>query len=349
MSILSSCLVLLSFDMETPIQIASGDETLSGMLYLPAGTPRCGLVMCHPLFEERKSAQRVMVDAARAFAAAGCAVLRFDYRGCGDSTGDFTAFSCPEWREDIERAVRCLTERLSENRLVTGGSPGGSPSRATPTCSIPMGGRGARRAEEGVPIGLLGLRLGGSLALDVASSLPAVNFAILWEPIVNGRRFFDQELRRKLVREMVTFGQSRVTRASLMKDLEDGKPIDLDGYGVTARLFEDLGAVDLTRIGGSPEYGESRPTEDPSVFCSNACPRMRGRRFLPLRLLLVQIGPTNAAALTGLRDTLAGQGAAVDLVSAPEDPFWNLVGLVQCPALIEKTVRWLLDTQGGIE
>jgi hypothetical protein len=32
--------------------------------------------------------------------------------------------------------------------------------------------------------------------------------------------------------------------------------------------------------GGSPEYRESRPTEDQPLFCSNVCPRTRGRRFL---------------------------------------------------------------------
>ena len=243
--------------------------------------------MCHPLFEERKSAHRIMVDAARALAAAGCVVLRFDYRGCGDSTGDFAAFSCADWREDIVQACRCLTDNTRVKRL-----------------------------------GLLGLRLGASLAFEVGSTLDTVDFAVLWEPILNGRRHFDHELRRKVVREMVTFGQSRVTRATLLKDLEDGKPIDLDGFAVTPRLFAELGAVDLSKL-----------------------PQRVARKTL-----LVQVAPTGAAPreLQGFKDAILSAGAAVDLVSVEEDPFWNLVGLVECPKLIEKTEEWIEEEASGV-
>ncbi len=270
--------------MEEPVQIPSGADTLCGMLYRPAAECRCGLVMCHPLFEERKSAHRVMVDAARALAASGCAVLRFDYRGCGDSTGDFAAFSCPDWQEDIVQATRYLREQVTLERL-----------------------------------GLLGLRLGASLAVGAANDAGA-DFAVLWEPVLNGRRYLDQELRRKLVREMVTFGKSQVTRATLLKDLENGTPIDLDGYAVTARLFSDTSAIDLTRGAGQA----------------------------PRRTLLVQIAPTGVVPreLTGLKDALLAGGNGVDLLSVPEDPFWNLVGLVSCPSLIDATRAWLMKEQG---
>ena len=238
--------------------------------------------MCHPLFEERKSAHRVMVDAARALAAAGCAVLRFDYRGCGDSTGDFETFSCSDWREDIARACRFLTENTCVKRL-----------------------------------GVLGLRLGASLAFDAAATFDTVDFAVLWEPILNGRRHFDQELRRKLVREMVTFGQSRVTRATLLKDLEDGKPIDLDGFAVTKRLFTGLSAIDLLKL----------------------------HRRVVRKTLLVHVAPTGAAPreLEGFKEAILAAGAEVDLIAAEEDPFWNLVGLVECPKLIEETKEWIRD------
>jgi len=284
---------------EETILIPSGSDTLSAMLYRPEGEPKCGVVMCHPLFEERKSAHRVMVDAARALADAGCAVLRFDYRGCGDSSGDFAAFSCPDWRDDIARACRFLTDNTPVKRL-----------------------------------GLLGLRLGASLALEAAATLETVDFAVLWEPILNGRRHFDHELRRKVVREMVTFGQSRVTRATLLKDLDDGKPVDLDGFAVTSRLFADIGAIDLTRASPAAQVGRAlrRPASAGSVV-----PAVLNK------VLVVQIAPTGAAPreLQGFKDAIQTAGADVDLVSAEEDPFWNLVGLVECPKLIEKTREWI--------
>jgi hypothetical protein len=42
---------------------------------------------------------------------------------------------------------------LDEDLLVTDGSPGGSPSQATPPCPTNMGGRGSRRAVAGSPVG----------------------------------------------------------------------------------------------------------------------------------------------------------------------------------------------------
>lgn len=265
--------------MEEPLHIASGADSLFGMLYRPAGEPRAGLVLCHPFFEERKSAHRVMVDMARCLAVSGCAVLRFDYRGCGDSTGEFSSFSCPDWREDIVQAVGQLRSTVRAERM-----------------------------------GLLGLRLGASLAIETAHDAKA-DFVILWEPILSGQRYLDQELRRKLVREMVTFGQSRETRATLLKGLEEGKPIDLDGYPVTARLFKDVGGIDLAHLAG---------------------------RAVTRRALLVQIAQSeDSRGLSGLRDSLAADGVQVQLTHVQEDPFWNLVGLVNCPRLIAATQDWL--------
>ncbi len=266
--------------METPVLIPSGADTLSGVLYRPAGAAVCGVTLCNPLFEERKSAHRVMVDLARALAAAGCAVLRFDYRGCGDSSGDFAAFGCADWKSDIAVAAAFL---LRETR--------------------------APRS------GLLGLRLGAALALEVAGETDGLDFVVLWEPILNGRRYLDQELRRKLIKEMVTFGQSRVTRATLIKDLEDGKAIDLDGYALAPPLFAGINA-----IGGKAVL-----------------------RCRPRRALFVGVGAEGTASrdMAAAREALTADGVPTDLVMAAEDPFWNLVGMVECPALVAVTREWV--------
>lgn len=273
--------------MEETVLFPSGAETLCGVLYRPERQAFWGLVMCPPLFEERKSAQRVMVEAARAFAAAGGAVLRFDYRGCGDSSGDFAAFSCADWRADIGVACRFLAER-------------------TPVESL----------------GLLGLRLGASLALETAAAHPGLaRFLVLWEPLVDGRKYLDQELRRKLVNDMVTFGRSQTTRASLLKDLEAGRTIDFDGYALSPRLAADLTAIDLL---------------------NSAWPASN-------KALLVRISRAGEAGpdLTRLRQTLAAAGTAVESIPAEEDPFWNLVGLVESPTLIRKTREWFLPLGPG--
>lgn len=270
--------------MEDTVFIPSGSDVLCGVLYRPDRAPAFGLVMCHPLFEERKSAQRVMVEAARAFASNGIAVLRFDYRGCGDSTGPFDAFGCADWSADIATAVRFLTDQTAAK-----------------------------------PLGLLGLRLGASLALEAAAENPGLaRFLVLWEPILNGRRHLDQELRRKLVNEMVTFGQSRTTRAGLLKNLANGLAIDVDGYALTPRLFSEIGAIDLLKAA-------------PRVTC---------------KTLLARIARSGVMEqdLQRLQETLKAGGATADAIQMDEDPFWNLVGLVECPSLIAQTLEWLMST-----
>lgn len=268
--------------MEAPVLIPNGSGTLYGMLYRPAaGCAPCGVVMCNPLFEERKGAQRIMVETARALAAAGYPVLRFDYRGTGDSAGDESEASCAAWRADIQVASRYLEQHVGVSQ-----------------------------------VGRLGVRLGASLMVETAPTSMPVAFSVLWAPVSSGRSYFDQELRRKLVKEMVTFGQSRVTRASLLQALKDGKPIDLDGYAVTPTLYDGINAINMPAI-EAPVTGQ--------------------------RILLIQIASseTASAETTSLGGRMEQTGAQVDIVAAKEDPFWNLVGLVECPALVARTVHWI--------
>ena len=96
---------------EEQILIPSGTGTLSAVLYLPSGTPRGSILFCNPLFEERKSSQRIMVECARTLCSDGLMVLRFDYRGCGDSTGDFEEFTTDDWLCDINIASQYLAKR----------------------------------------------------------------------------------------------------------------------------------------------------------------------------------------------------------------------------------------------
>ena len=71
---------------ETAEVFGEGGPSLRGMLHWPAtDSPTWGIVLCCPFGEERKSAARVMTLAARDFCREGFCVLRFDYRGTGES------------------------------------------------------------------------------------------------------------------------------------------------------------------------------------------------------------------------------------------------------------------------
>ena len=265
---------------EDPCRIDSGDGWLSGMIHRPEGPVCASLVFCNPLFEERKPAQRILVETARALCAAGYAVLRFDYRGCGDSSGEFESYSVPDWLADIEAASVFLKAHAA-----------------------------------GPSTGMLGLRLGAPLGLKASAGKGLFDFALLWEPVLQGREYVEQELRRKLMKEMMTFGRSQASRDFLIQELAAGKTIDFDGHPVTPALYRDLGGVGLA--------GLQAP--------------------LPRKGLVLAIGSSErpSPALLQAGEALRGAGMDCEVRALREQPFWNLVGLVSCPALIRETREWL--------
>jgi exosortase A-associated hydrolase 2 len=267
--------------MEAPQPIESAGTRLYAMLYAPAGAAAGAAVFCAPLFEERKSAERTMVDAARALCADGIAVLRFDYRGCGDSGGEFEDFGPRDWEADVRAARRWLAARFP-----------------------------------GVPVGLLGLRLGAALAACAAPPAgdgPGADFLLLWEPVAGGREHLEQELRRKLVKEMMTFGRSVNTREDLVRRMAEGGTVDFDGYAVTGRLFGELGELDPAGAAG----------------------RFGG----PVGLVSIA---HHGQATPGARRLAEAFGAPRERVAAAAvrlQAFWSLVGHVDGTPLIEATRR----------
>ncbi|MBN2302310.1 MAG: alpha/beta hydrolase, partial [Lentisphaerae bacterium] len=145
------------------------------MLYRADNADRT-VVFCNPIFEERKSAQRAMVEAANLFCNSGFNVVTFDYRGCGDSGGYAHSYDVNHWVADIHTAAQFAADAT-----------------------------GCKQ------IGLLGLRCGASFAIMAMNNSPsAFSFAALWAPVITGRTYVDQELRKKLTKEMVIFGKNNV-------------------------------------------------------------------------------------------------------------------------------------------
>src|SRR5690242_13811216 len=82
------------------------ERPLFGWLHRPAGAaPRIGLVICNPFGYEAICAHRSLKHFARTAAENGCAALRFDYDGTGDSAGDdFDADRMNAWIGSVEAA-----------------------------------------------------------------------------------------------------------------------------------------------------------------------------------------------------------------------------------------------------
>ncbi len=102
---------------ETPLVFALGEDTLVGMLAAPDGPANdTGLLVVVGGPQVRAGSHRHFVQLARHLAAHGHAVLRFDVRGMGDSSGTPGGFE--HLHDDIAAAVSELLRRRPEVRRV---------------------------------------------------------------------------------------------------------------------------------------------------------------------------------------------------------------------------------------
>ena len=196
---------------ETPLFFSLGPHQLYGVLHRPQSVPaRQGIVLCAALAEEKLWSHRVYVGAARAFARAGIAVLRFDVRGEGDSDLEFEESGLETRAADALRAAEILLEH--EPQL--------------DGCIF------------------LGHRLGCATAATAASRCgERARGLIAWDPVASGRGYLMQLLRSVLASELAQTGTAP-TRASLLERLDAGGSVVVDGYEIGPLLYRELLALE---------------------------------------------------------------------------------------------------------
>lgn len=141
--------------MEIQVSFPSEGEAIFGVLHLPATAAAPGLIMCHGFTGHRAESHRLFVVAARDFCQHGLAVLRFDFRGSGDSAGEFREMTVSRETTDAAAALAYLASRPEVN-----------PDR----------------------VGVLGLSLGGCVAACLAGREPRVRALVLWSAAAHPER-----------------------------------------------------------------------------------------------------------------------------------------------------------------
>jgi pimeloyl-ACP methyl ester carboxylesterase len=135
----------------TPFYFGSAERRLFGV-YDPArksGGATRAVVLCNPSGDEQIHAYRTLRQLANLTSRVGMHVLRFDYYGTGDSSGETGAGDIASWCSDIETAIAELKDMTGATKVT-----------------------------------LVGLRLGASMAAWVAAKRPdEVDSLILWEPL----------------------------------------------------------------------------------------------------------------------------------------------------------------------
>jgi alpha-beta hydrolase superfamily lysophospholipase len=143
-----------------PLWFGARGRELFGLYHEPAA-PACDLaiLLCNPFGYEAMVTHRSYLRLANELQRRGFAVLRFDYHGCGNSSGDDRdPDRMQAWHDSIHTA-------LDELKALSG-------------CA---------------EIGVFGLRFGANLALTVAATRADVRALALWGPFATGRTFLREE------------------------------------------------------------------------------------------------------------------------------------------------------------
>jgi alpha/beta superfamily hydrolase len=145
--------------METQVIFTCEGEPLLGVLHVPEHTPAPGIIMCHGFTGHKAEAHRLFVNAARDFCDHGMAALRFDFRGSGDSSGEFRDMTISREIADAAAAFEFL---------------------------------GSRPETDTDRLGVLGLSFGGCVAACLAGQEQRVRALALWAAVANTGRIRDR-------------------------------------------------------------------------------------------------------------------------------------------------------------
>jgi exosortase A-associated hydrolase 2 len=95
---------------------------------------------------------------------------------------------------------------------------------------------------------LWGLRLGGLLALAVASSA-AIDGVILWQPFTNGRTSINQFLRLQLAAQLQDDGAGAPRSTSVLRArLAAQRTLEVAGYTLSAELAQAIDSIDALQL-----------------------------------------------------------------------------------------------------
>lgn len=116
-----------------------------------------GVVVCNPFGAEYLRAHRALRRLGLRLARTGFHVLRFDYRGTGDSAGSLTDASLENWETDTLAAMDALKKESGVSQL-----------------------------------SIIGMRLGAAIGCLAARSRRDVRSLVLWEPIWDGSAYLEE-------------------------------------------------------------------------------------------------------------------------------------------------------------
>ncbi len=151
--------------MQTFLEIPIARERLAASLSWPVDGPSATgvpvVVCCHGLTGTRIGSCYRAVTLARRLLAENIACLRFDFRGCGESDGQFQDLCVPSLMDDLRTAVAAL-----------GQLPGCDAGR----------------------LGIVASSFGAFTASHVAAEIAALRCLVFWAPVADAKALIEREM-----------------------------------------------------------------------------------------------------------------------------------------------------------
>jgi len=194
----------------TPFFFGESKNQLYGVLHPMQGTAKkpASVLLCNAFGQEYMRSHRALRQLAVMLSKQGYDVLRFDYRGTGDSALELDEVDAQDWKDDITIAI----DELKDISAVQS-------------------------------VHVIGLRLGGLLAAAACAEREDIESLNLWDPVTSGVQYIN-ELRKELTDENNPKGNGELN--SNYQDCKG--VINFNGFALHIKMQETLKKLNVLNI-----------------------------------------------------------------------------------------------------